>query len=135
MLEFIRLRAALEVIKELGVELKEEDFLDLEDEEYQNIRIDITGEFAPNLKWYVVSPNSLKSLKPANEVLVVNEDDKFHLLEAVKFIYKTTTGMDFDSFAERIFYVQGTLPHFRTRPKQKEGAEIIPFPTKQKKWK
>ena len=133
MLEFIHLRAALEVIKELGVELKEEDFHELTDEEYQNLRIDMAEEFVPDQKWYVVAPDSLKPLRTSNDVLMVNEADKFHLLEAVKFIYKATTGMDFDSFGERIFYVQGTLPYFRTRPKPKDGAEIIPFPTKRRK--
>lgn len=133
MLEFIRLRAALEVIRGLGVELKEDDFLELSDNEYQNMRMDMGEEFAPNQKWYVVSPKAPNSSKPTNDMLVVNDEDKFYLLEAVKFIYRATKDMDFDSFGERIFYVQGTLPHLRTRPRRKNGAEIIPFPSKKRK--
>jgi len=130
MVEFFHLRAALEVVKKLGIELKEENFFELTEEDFLQMQQYGAAPLDPGIKWYTVYH---KSLKPTKDLPIVSEEERFYLLQAVEYIYRITEGMDFDSFGERVFYAQGTLPPVSTGKKIEGGGEIIEMPLKSRK--
>ncbi len=129
MLGFIRLRTALEELRMLGVELTEENFVELSEEEIQKAQEDLNTEFDPSFRWFVVCHDEIERTE---RVTVVNEEDKFFLLKAVDYIYRLTEGLPFECFEERMFFLQGALPPVNRGSGRGGGAEIIQMPVRGK---
>jgi hypothetical protein len=127
MVEYFQLRTALDVIKKLGLELKEENFFEMTEEDFQQVRAYGGPNLDPTRRWFTVYHKAMKTTK---DFPIVTEEERYYLLKAVEYIYKMTEGMEFDSFGERLFYAQGTLPPVSTGRKIEGGGEIIELPIK-----
>lgn len=149
MIGLLRLRAALEVVKQLGVELKEIDFFEIPKEDFRKLQSDLTTAPAPSGSGFTVEPRTAgntvkmespadpdqrwymliyKPLEPGSDVMMANETDKNNLLKAVEYVNQVTDGMFFDSFGERVFYALGTLPPMDRGRKRNGGGELIEMP-------
>lgn len=104
---FLNVAPAVQVIFELGIEPKEEDFYELTEEQYE-LFSEQGNEV--NCKWYMLLPKNY-SLQ-GREVITVNEKQKESLLKAVKKIqsYCEDSEKTFRNYEEKLYYVAKRMP-------------------------
>ena len=126
MLGFVRLRAAIEAIYDLGVPLVEEDFLEFEPDMLAALEasegVDIKEEY------FYIKPSALGKVVAANELTVASGTDKYYLLNAVGYIEDQAKQSDLplSSFKEKLLYAKKHLPTV-DRKKQEQDAIVVPL--------
>ena len=98
---------AIMAIFQIGFEPKEEDFYELTEEQYVELKAEGTEI---NCKWYLLLPKDY-SLQ-GNEVITVNENQKDDLLRAAEKIESYCTDIEkiFKSYKEKLYYVAELMP-------------------------
>jgi hypothetical protein len=108
-----RVGPAIQAMFELGYEPKEAFFYELTQEQY--LQLEEEGNDLSK-RWFTLIPDNPKFNVP--ELLVIDEDDKAMLIEAVQYINslcEKAEGVTFSSFEDKLKYTARILPKVFTQ--------------------
>ncbi|HAN09325.1 MAG TPA: hypothetical protein DCP90_01785 [Clostridiales bacterium] len=99
---------ALIMIFKLGIDPKEEEILELTEEQYE--KLELGEDIDKSKKWYMWLPP--KQAYESNEIMVMNEDDKEFLFEAARMIerYCQKSNKTFDNYDDKLKYAASVMP-------------------------
>ena len=118
---FFGIAPALSAVFQLGFEPKEECFIELTCEQYEQVKEE--GEDITE-KWYMVLPIEPKHLTP--DTFVASEEEKEALLQAAKVIenYCNKSDKIFASYDDKLKHVSNLLPPVFTKDSKYKRSHL-----------
>lgn len=101
---------ALKIVFELGFELKDENFIELNCVQYQSLK---AQGYDINKHWYGISRGIFEERNnPPKELPIVDEHEMLRIKKAILWIYEISdrANRPFYSFTERLDYLRNILP-------------------------